>query len=227
MGKADEIAEAIKATIIRLWPKYKYDFVIGTKVKTGPYWLDVLDNYPESFDKPKGKSQISSYYSKDRLQIIEMLNNDPDIIAFLASHSSSSLPNNAQDALPLQEPAKAKNMPIQDSKQKALQPSQPLLSVSVADIAKMVDEAVAKRLSEQPIQKHYDETDLVPEPVVIKGKGKGRQLNRHAWKKSISIDKILWSHFEKEAKERRIPVSRLMDSILWVRYGRPKTTVDE
>jgi hypothetical protein len=216
MSNKTEIAAALKQTILRFPDQYSYQWVISDKPKRGLFWQVVLDNYPKGFPAPKDKGQISSYYSKDRNAIREILANDADLKALRESDSAPSpvlnVTHNAQDAPP-----------------KALPTSQTLhVEHSLDDkIAQMVSKAVTEQLSLLAIPKHYEQTELVPEPTTIKGGAKGRKQNRLYWKKTISIDRTLWALFEKECKDLKIPVSRLIDTVLWMRYGKPKTTVEE
>jgi len=76
-------------------------------------------------------------------------------------------------------------------------------------------------------QSILDIEDMPPEPQVIKGEGKGRRENRDYQKVSLTIDKILWAKFCQERDRRRVSSGRLMDAILWNRYGRPKLSYED
>ena len=58
--------------------------------------------------------------------------------------------------------------------------------------------------------------DLPPAP-----ERKGRGETRSYEKFSVTVDVNLARLFRKEAKRRRLSVGRLMDAILWSRYGKP------
>lgn len=210
MSDNNAIATAVKKTLLQ-HPEYGYKWVISKKVKRGSFWSDVLDNYPKGFPKPKDKDQISSYYSKDKTAIIGILESDPDIKHLRESVSETDPDHNAQDA-------QSEALPTYQTLQ--------IDSDLESKITEMVAKAIAEQLSGQSIPKHYEHTELVPEPTTVKGGSKGRRLNRLYWKKTISIDRTLWTLFEKEAKDLKIPVSRLIDSILWLRYGKPDLTYD-
>ncbi len=54
----------------------------------------------------------------------------------------------------------------------------------------------------------------------------GRRENRTYVKLSGTIDSNLHELFEKERSERGLSVGKLLDAILWDRYGRPKLTYE-
>jgi hypothetical protein len=61
-----------------------------------------------------------------------------------------------------------------------------------------------------------NDMEVPPEPVTT-----GRRQNRVYGKLSATTDGVLMDLFAKEAKARRMSTSRLMDVILWQRYGKP------
>jgi hypothetical protein len=64
--------------------------------------------------------------------------------------------------------------------------------------------------------------EIPPEPQVITGHGKGRKEDREYERLTISLDKVLFGKFKKEMKSRNLSAGKLMDVILWNRYGKPK-----
>jgi hypothetical protein len=90
----------------------------------------------------------------------------------------------------------------------------------------MIDKAISKRFPHYQDNEcnRYNEQahfELVPEPQAMRGKGKGRKLNRDFERLSVAVDKYLLTLFEEEKERLRIPASRLLDSILWNHYGKP------
>ena len=69
--------------------------------------------------------------------------------------------------------------------------------------------------------------ELPPEPATLKGAWKGRKENRRYERITITLDETLARLFTKEAKKRGLSEGKLMDAILWNRYGRPKLSYEE
>lgn len=62
---------------------------------------------------------------------------------------------------------------------------------------------------------------LPPEPTTIKGEGKGRKETREYERITSAIDVELVKLMKQEMREKGMSAGRLMDAILWNRYGRP------
>jgi hypothetical protein len=64
---------------------------------------------------------------------------------------------------------------------------------------------------------------MPPAPATVKGrKGeKGRKENRDYERLTFGIDRVLAQRFVAEAKEKNLSAGKLLDAILWNRYGRP------
>jgi hypothetical protein len=64
---------------------------------------------------------------------------------------------------------------------------------------------------------------MPPAPVTLKGRQgeKGRRENREYERFTFGIDKVLAARFVAEAKEKNLSAGKLLDVILWNRYGRP------
>jgi hypothetical protein len=70
---------------------------------------------------------------------------------------------------------------------------------------------------------HEMADDLPPEPLKLSGTGKGgRRQTREYGKLSATLDFVLFEHFRSECSERKLSAGRLLDAILWDRYGRPE-----
>ena len=67
--------------------------------------------------------------------------------------------------------------------------------------------------------------DLPPEPQSIKGKP-GRRQNRDYEKISVTLDSALWEKFKAERDRLKVSNSRLIDIILWQRYGKPRLSFE-
>jgi hypothetical protein len=198
MAKYTEVAAAIKKTILKRPDEFSVEWVFGGSAKIPPFWANCLDNYPEGCKRFESTNEISTYFSRNKRKIRDILINDPDLKALQSSDNAQNvdLPTSVLDYMTRQ------------------------------DTAKMIEEALSNRLSELSMPKHYEQNELVPEPTTIIGGSKGRRMNRRYVKKTITIDKNLWLLFEKEVNELNIPVSRLIDTILWLRYDKPKLTVE-
>jgi hypothetical protein len=64
--------------------------------------------------------------------------------------------------------------------------------------------------------------EIPPEPQVVTGHGKGRKENRKYERLTVSLDKVLLDKFKQEMRSRNLSAGKLLDVILWNRYGRPK-----
>jgi hypothetical protein len=74
---------------------------------------------------------------------------------------------------------------------------------------------------QQDVTTSPDRDPVPPEPKTIKGKGKGRRETRKYDRVTCTIDKNLAKLFTSEARRNGISVGKLLDRILWNRYGRP------
>lgn len=90
------------------------------------------------------------------------------------------------------------------------------------DVKKICNELINERLTDIEHNVHNTHIKLVPKAKIIKGKGKGRKAEREYYRLSITVDEELMKLFNKEAKKLNITAPRLLDSILWERYGYPK-----
>ena len=63
-----------------------------------------------------------------------------------------------------------------------------------------------------------------PEPERVPGT---RRENRDWERISATIDRNLIKFFNREKKERRMSTSRLLETILWLHYGKPKLSYEE
>jgi hypothetical protein len=74
----------------------------------------------------------------------------------------------------------------------------------------------------KPIVKHVpiEGEDTPPEPKTIRKHGKGRKENRKYKRLTVAIDVNLAERFEAEMRSRSLSAGKLMDVILWNRYGK-------
>jgi len=63
-----------------------------------------------------------------------------------------------------------------------------------------------------------------PEPERVPGT---RRENRDWERISATIDRNLIKFFNREKKERRMSTSRLLETILWLHYGKPRLSYEE
>lgn len=92
--------------------------------------------------------------------------------------------------------------------------------------------AVAKEFFDEMIGKvqtvHTDHTgraeDLPPEPP---REGKGKRRTRRYGRITVTVDESLLTLFEKEQRDRSLSASRLLDGILWTRYGKPSLSYQD
>ncbi|MEW6351578.1 MAG: hypothetical protein AB1646_21210 [Thermodesulfobacteriota bacterium] len=63
--------------------------------------------------------------------------------------------------------------------------------------------------------------DMPPEPQYLKGQ-KGRREARDWRKLTITVDRVLAKRFQDECTENKLSAGKMMDAILWARYGKPK-----
>jgi len=63
-----------------------------------------------------------------------------------------------------------------------------------------------------------------PEPTRVSGT---RRENRDWGRISATVDKNLLKHFNLERKQRRLSASRLLETILWLHYGKPELSYGE
>lgn len=120
---------------------------------------------------------------------------------------------------------------LQDSLKPTQKPIQ-ASSYSKEEIYQLIDKVVQERLHELKTlrlnelgidRNESPEFELVPEPETVKG-SIGRKLNRKFVKTTVTVDQILWSLFEQQAKTLKIDKSRLLDSILWIHFDKPRLT---
>jgi len=66
-----------------------------------------------------------------------------------------------------------------------------------------------------------DNEPMPPEPETIKHEGRGRRENRKYERLTLTVDRELARLFKAEVKDRKLSAGKVMDAILWNRYGRP------
>lgn len=99
----------------------------------------------------------------------------------------------------------------------------PLSPIDVKELESRM-RAVAKEYFDEMIGKvktvHAVGTaeDLPPEPP---REGKGKRRTRRYGRITVTVDESLLRLFEEEQRTRSLSASRLLDSILWTRYGKP------
>lgn len=104
----------------------------------------------------------------------------------------------------------------------------PPQSITEEDVRRIVREELELRLHQDPSSNntHNGHTELCPEADTVKGQGKGRRLNRDYERVSITIDKELWKEFRAEQKRLHTTAPRLMDTILWHYYNKPRLSFE-
>ena len=158
------------------------------------FLLEVSKKLPENLPFSNTTASLSVYVSRNR----------PEIFATLRRLYEDNPVNDTQT--PLAEPKSQARIPTEE------------------DISRIVNELINERLSDLHDIAHNEHTrvQLVPEPETIKGEGKGRRLTRDYERFSVTVDKELMKLFTQEVKQLKTTSPRLLDTILWERYGRPK-----
>ena len=103
----------------------------------------------------------------------------------------------------------------------------PAQSISETEVRRIVQEELDRRLSGPSASIHNEHIELCPEADTITGEGKGRRLKRKYERVSITIDPQLWTLFRSEQKKLHSTAPKLMDSILWLHYGKPKLSFEQ
>jgi hypothetical protein len=68
--------------------------------------------------------------------------------------------------------------------------------------------------------------EFPPEPDTVRGGAPGRRGNRRYRKASFTIDDELWKLFEAERDKLKLSNSRMMDTILWRYFGKPRLSYE-
>lgn len=99
-------------------------------------------------------------------------------------------------------------------------------NITEKEVRRIVQEELDRRLSGPSASIHNEHIELCPEADTITGEGKGRRLKRKYERVSLTIDSELWKLFRAEQKRLNTTAPRLMDSILWTYYGKPKLSFE-
>lgn len=174
------------------------------------FWQKVSDRLPDGLGWKTDKASLSNYFGNNKTSILPILNSD-----FMAFVDEPSHYDTAQQSLYLSDT-------VENTPKTQIQ----TISISTDELHQMIDKVVSDKLSaiKSSVQNDTDNIELVPKPKPKKGEGKGRRLDRQFDKVTITIDKNLNKLFNQEARRLRIEQSRLIDSILWNRYGKPALT---
>ena len=97
----------------------------------------------------------------------------------------------------------------------------PELREEMEQIARRVFEEMIESLRPQAIAAE----DLPPEPQSVKGRP-GRRQDRDYEKVTVTIDRLLWERFCQERDHLGVSSSRMMDVVLWQRYGKPRLSFE-
>lgn len=68
---------------------------------------------------------------------------------------------------------------------------------------------------------------LCPESETVRGESRGNRKKRDYMRFTSTIDVALWDLLRKEQKKLKTTMPRLLDSILWHRYGKPKLSFEK
>lgn len=94
-------------------------------------------------------------------------------------------------------------------------------------------ESIAKRVMENMLNAHNvhtikrEDEEIPPEPTTVKGEGKGRKENRDYERITVAIDTELAALFKQEMSDKGLSSGKLLDRILWNRYGKPKLSYQD
>jgi len=64
--------------------------------------------------------------------------------------------------------------------------------------------------------------DFPEKPRTLKGRGKGPHTGKSWQRVTVSLDETLVNLMNDECRTKRESLSRIIESALWVRYGRPR-----
>jgi len=180
-----------KAITQTMMEKDYSNVIFGSERLPRGFWPNVQKHLTPGVDWPAHVRSLSVYYQRHKPQVIALL-----------------------------------SIPLQTERTERAEPTLQADPMTMPDIEKMIEKAIDKRFlhyqqNEQHEQNEQMDIELIPEPGVLKGGRPGRRLTRDYVKKTITVDLTLSELFDTECKRRRIPASRLLDSILWNHYGRP------
>ena len=88
-------------------------------------------------------------------------------------------------------------------------------------------EIVREELDKFFKERDYEVDQLCPEPGSVQGYGPGRKTTRKYENISTTIDSNLWALFTAKRKKLRTSAPRLMDTILWEYFGRPRLSFEK
>lgn len=97
------------------------------------------------------------------------------------------------------------------------------------EIATKVCRNMLNEMNVKPIITVPEDEEVPPAPVTIRRQGRGRRQNRSYERITLTIDAELARFFKAEVDNHplRLSAGRLMDVILWNRYGRPRLSYQE
>lgn len=103
--------------------------------------------------------------------------------------------------------------------------SSPTYQFTEQDIRNIVQDELSKQ-KDSVMSEHTGNTELVPEADIDNPDPKARK-KREYHRLSVTVDKELWKAFRAEQKKLNATTPRLIDSILWAHYGRPKLSFEK
>jgi hypothetical protein len=90
------------------------------------------------------------------------------------------------------------------------------------ELAEFIRAIVREETKGKQTARAYANEDMPPEPETLRGMGRGRKESRDYHRLTTAIDKELFKLFSRECKQRKLSTGKLLDAILWNRYGKPK-----
>lgn len=86
---------------------------------------------------------------------------------------------------------------------------------------------IARETFQEMIQTMRTIPPVFPESPLPLPHRTGRKEDRKYTKMTITLDNVLAERLLSEAKKQRLSPGKILDSILWERYGRPRLTYQE
>lgn len=183
----------------------------------GTEWPEIIETlesegFRDSKGQPYTKSNITSNYSRRYGSNPRKKVNIPSV------HQDRPTPKKERSQRshkPKEEPQEPVVEPINEPAPKDTKEEIEDMEARMRAIA---HEVCSEMLKSVPTVHAGTADDLPPEP---QREGKGKRRTRRYGRITLTVDETLLTLFEKEQKDRSLSASRLLDGILWTRYGRP------
>ena len=79
----------------------------------------------------------------------------------------------------------------------------------------------------QEILQSTPHAPVMPRPEIVAASGRGRKENRKYERITAAIDTVVYDCFKAEREQLNLSTGKLLDLILWERYGKPKLSFEK